>query len=322
MKIVVLDGYTLNPGDLSWDAVRALAGEFEVHDRTPPEAIVARSRGADAILTNKTPVSRETIVALPDLKYIGVLATGFNQVATGAAAERGIPVANVPEYGTESVAQFAIALMLELASRVGLHDRSVAAGDWARCADFCYWRAPLVELSGRTIGIVGFGRIGRRVGEIARAFGMEVLAAGGGRSKLVAGYPFRECSTEELFAKSDVVSLHCPLTAENEGMVNRALLKTMKPSAFLVNTARGQLVVERDLAEALNGGTLAGAAVDVVSKEPIAPDNALLGAKNIVITPHIAWAAKPARERLMRTVAENIAAWRNGEPKNVVNGVR
>ncbi len=323
MKIVVLDGYTLNPGDLSWDGVRELADAFQAHDRTPVECVVDRSLGADILLTNKAPISRATIDALPDLEYIGVLATGFNQVDTGAAAERGIPVTNVPEYGTESVAQYTVALMLELASQVGHHSRSVIeGGEWEAQEDFCYWKTPLVELAGKTIGIVGFGRIGKRVAEISRALGMKVIAAGSGRSKLTAGFPFKECTTEDLFAEADIVSLHCPLTENNEGLVDARLLARMKPSAFLVNTARGQLINEEDLAHALNHGVLAGAAVDVVSKEPVESDNPLLRAKNIVITPHIAWAARPARERLMKTVVNNIKAWKNGRAENVVNGVK
>lgn len=320
MRIVVLDGYALNPSDLSWDAVAALADEFVVHDRTPADRIVERAAGADVLLTNKTPLSRETLAQLPDLRFIGVLATGHNVVDSAAARERGVPVANVPEYGTDTVAQFVFALILELCNRVGEHSRAVLAdGAWTRNADWCMALGPLVELRGRTLAIVGFGRIGRRVGAIARAFGMEVVAVGSGRGPLRADYPFAELPLAEAFARADVVTLHCPQTPETTGMVNRALLETMKPTAFLVNTARGGLVVEADLARALNDGTIAGAAVDVVSREPIAADNPLLRARNIVVTPHIAWATLEARRRLMATVAENIAAWKAGTPQNVVN---
>jgi len=317
MKIVVLDGHTLNPGDNPWDDVAKL-GELVVHERSEAGQIVERARGAKVVLTNKTPISAETLGQLPELGFISVLATGYNIVDVAAARKRGISVSNVPVYGTDSVAQYSFALLLELCHHVGLHSREVMAGAWGRSADFCFWRTPLVELAGLTMGIVGFGRIGRRVGELAHAFGMKVLAHDAVRGE-TPGYPVRWVERDELFATADVVSLHCPLTAENPGMVNAALLAKMKRTAFLINTARGPLVNEADLAAALNAGTIAGAAVDVVSREPIAKDNPLLGATHCIITPHIAWATLSARRRLMETTAQNVAAYLAGHPIHVVN---
>lgn len=318
MKIVVLDGYTLNPGDNPWDGVARL-GQIEVHDRTPADQIVPRSRDAEMILTNKVPFSRQMLAQLPKLKYIGVCATGYNIIDTAAAKERGIVVTNIPEYGTDGVAQFTIGLLLELCHRIGLHDHSVHAGEWQRNADWCYWKSQQIELAGRTMGIVGFGRIGRRVGQIASALGMHVLANDRATANPPAYANFRWAELDELFGQSDVVSLHCPLTPENEGMINRARLATMKRSAFLLNASRGPLVNEADLAAALNDGTIAGAALDVVSTEPIRADNPLLKAKNCILTPHIAWASLEARRRLMGTVVSNIQAFLNGSPTNVVN---
>jgi glycerate dehydrogenase len=306
MRIVVLDGYTLNPGDNPWSGVEKL-GELVVQDRTPPEQVVERARGAGVLLTNKTPITAEHIRDLPDLKFISVLATGFNIVDIAAARQRGIPVSNIPEYGTDSVAQFTFALLLELCHHVGLHDAAVKAGEWSSNADWTFWRTPLVELAGRTMGIVGYGRIGRRVGEIAQAFGMRVMPAD------------LDDPVEPVFSKADVVSLHCPLTPQNQGMVNSRLLERMQPHAMLINTSRGPLVVDQDLADALNAGSLAGAALDVVSTEPIRPDNPLLKARNCLLTPHIAWATLSARRRLMQTTAGNIAAFQAGRPMNVVN---
>jgi glycerate dehydrogenase len=317
MKIVVLDGHTLNPGDNPWDDVAKL-GELTVHERTGAGEIVSRARGARILLTNKTPLTAETLGQLPELGFISVLATGHNIVDAAAARKRGIPVSNVPVYGTDSVAQHTFALLLELCHNVGLHSRQVRGGAWTRSADFCFWRTPPVELSGLTMGIVGFGRIGRRVGELSHAFGMKVLAYDAVRGE-TPSYPVKRAQLEELFREADVVSLHCPLTAENPGMVDAARLATMKRTAFLINTARGPLVNEKDLATALDAGTIAGAAVDVVSKEPIAADNPLLGAKNCIITPHIAWATLSARKRLMETTAQNVAAYLAGRPINVVN---
>jgi glycerate dehydrogenase len=318
MKLVVLDGYTLNPGDNPWDALAQL-GELTVYDRTPPDQIVARAKPAEIVLTNKTALAAATLAQLPQLKFIAVLATGYNIVDVIAARGRGIPVSNVPEYGTDSVAQHVFALLLELASRVGEHSSAVHAGEWVRAADFCFWKTPPIELTSLTMGIVGFGRIGRRVSELAHAFGMRVLAAGGSRRIAPSYAPFDWCDIPELFAQADVISLHCPLTADNAAFVNRDLLRRMKRSAFLINTARGALIDEPALAAALRAGELAGAAVDVVSTEPMHPDNPLLGAPRCLITPHLAWGSLAARRRLMETTVRNVAAFLAGEPINVVN---
>jgi glycerate dehydrogenase len=318
VKIVVLDGYTLNPGDNPWDEVEAF-GELVVHDRTPPEAVVERAKGAEVVLTNKTPVSRRSIELLPDLKFIGVLATGYNIVDAAAAAERGIPVCNVPVYGTDSVAQHVFALLLELCNNVGLHAGAVAAGEWFTNPDFSFWKTSLIELVDKTMAVVGFGRIGRRVGEIAHAFGMKVLAVDVVKGDPPSYEPFAWAGLAEAFRQADVISLNCALTSENEGFVNAELLGTVKKNAFIVNAARGQLINEADLADALNAGRLAGAALDVVSTEPIRSDNPLLGAKNCLITPHNAWASLEARKRLMHTVAENIRGFLDGRIQNKVN---
>lgn len=317
MKIVVLDGYTLNPGDNPWEGVSAL-GELTVYDRTPADKILERAAGADVLLTNKTPISREAIAALPALKFIAVLATGYNVVDTVAARARGISVSNVPVYGTDTVAQHTIALILELCNRVGLHNAAVQTGEWGACPDFCFWKTPLVELMGKTLGVVGFGRIGRRVAEIARAFGMHILYVR--RPEIVGIFPHAQGVTlEELAATSDVITLHCPLLPENTGFVNEAFLHSMKRTAFIVNASRGPLINEADLAAALKAGTIAGAALDVVAKEPPAGDNPLFGLGNCIITPHIAWAGLHARRSLMRTTVENIQAYLKGSPVNVVN---
>lgn len=317
MKIVVLDGYTLNPGDLSWDGLRAL-GECAIYDRTPPELTVERARGATVVLTNKVIVGREQMAQLPDMRYIGVLATGYNIVDTAAARERGIPVTNVPEYGTRSVAQMTFALLLELAQHVGHHAQTVREGRWTESPDFCYWDYPLVELAGKTMGIVGIGRIGRAAAELALAFGMTVLAHDVNTPpSLPAGVRMTELET--LLRESDVVSLHCPLTAENQGLINAERLGLMKPTAFLINTSRGPLIVARDLADALNSSRLAGAGVDVLPVEPPPADNPLFTAKNCLVTPHIAWATGAARARLMDTVVENLRAFLAGKAQNVVN---
>ncbi len=318
MKIVVLDGFTLNPGDNSWDEVAAL-GEFTVYDRTPPDQIVERACGAQIVLTNKTPLSAETIAALPDLQFVSVLATGFNIVDTQAARSRNIPVSNVPVYGTDTVAQYVFALLLNHCHHVAHHDAKVKEGEWARRGDFCFWDFPLHELRGRVMGIVGFGRIGRRTGELANAFGMTVWAADVQQGAAPDYEPFEWKTIEEVFAGADVVSLHCPQTEDNVGFVNAALLNSMKPTAFLINTSRGALVNEADLAAALNEGRIAGAAVDVVSAEPIRDDNPLLAAKNCLITPHMAWGTVEARKRLMATTVENIRAFQAGAPVHVVN---
>jgi glycerate dehydrogenase len=319
MRIVVLDGHTLNPGDNPWDDVAAL-GEFTVYARTPDAEILDRARDADILLTNKTPLSAETLARLPRLRFIAVLATGYNVVDVAAARRRHIPVSNVPEYSTDSVAQFTFALLLELCHHAGLHDRSVKSGEWTDSIDFSYWETPLVELAGRTMGIVGFGRIGRRVGQLAHAFRMPVLASDPRPVDPPDYRPFDWAELDDLFAAADVVTLHCPQTPDNVGMVDADLLGKMKEEAFLINAARGGLVVECDLADALNRGRIAGAAVDVVATEPIPADSPLLTAKNIVITPHIAWASLAARRRLMKTTADNVAAFLQGSPIHVVNG--
>jgi len=318
MQLVVLDGSTLNPGDNPWDAL-ALLGELTVYDRTASEDIVTRAGDADIVLTNKTPLTAGTLAQLPTLKFVAVLATGFNIVDVAAARRRGIPVSNVPEYGTDSVAQHVFALLLELSSHVGSHDVAVHDGEWVRARDFCFWKSSPIELAGLTMGVVGFGRIGRRVGELAHAFGMRVLAAGGTRREAPTYQPFAWREIRALFEEADVVSLHCPLTADNAGFVNRDLLRGMRRSAFLINTARGGLVDERALADALRANEIAGAAVDVVSIEPMRGDNPLLQAPRCIITPHIAWATLAARRRLMEATVENVAAFLAGWPINVVN---
>lgn len=317
-RIVVLDGETLNPGDNPWDGIEAL-GDLTVYDRTPSDLIRSRAAEADIVLTNKTPLDAAMIRGLARLKFIAVLATGYNVVDTAAASQRGIPVANVPEYGTDSVAQHTMALLLELCQQVGALDAEVHAGAWAKSPDFCFWRRPPLELAGLTIGVIGFGRIGRRVGEIAHAFGMSVLALATRDRTPPVYQPFAWATVDDVFRQSDVVTLHCPLTTESAGLVNRERLSLMKPTAFLINTARGPLVDEAALAAALDSGVIAGAAVDVASREPIAPDNPLLQARNCVITPHMAWASLAARRRLMEVTAENVAAFLQGTPRNVVN---
>ncbi len=317
MKIVVLDGYTLNPGDNPWDEIAA-HGDFVCHDRTAPEEILERSRDADILLTNKTVLNAETLAGLPNLKFIGVLATGYNIVDVEAARERGIPVANVPIYGTDAVAEYVFALLLNHFRQPHLHSGLVLNGEWSAGGEWSFWRTPLTELAGKTIGIVGFGRIGRRVGEIASAFKMNVLANDPFHGN-EPSYAFEWREIPELFAEADVVTLHCNLTAENNGMVDTALLSSMKNTAYLINTSRGPLVKETDLVDALKQGVLAGAALDVVSTEPIEADSPLLKAPNITLTPHIAWAALEARRRLTKVTAENIAEFMAGHPINVVN---
>ena len=318
IKIAVLDGNRLNPGDNPWDEVAAF-GTLDVYDWTDPQQVVERAKDADIVLTNKSLVMRDSIEQLPQLKYISVLATGYNSVDVKAARERNIPVSNVPVYGTDSVAQFVFALLLELCHQVGLHGTTVAAGEWEKSGVWSYYQTPLIEIVSKAMAIVGFGRIGRRVGELAHAFGMKVLAVDVREENPPEYQPFDFASLADAFRQADVVSLNCALTSENEGMVNRELLSTMKPSAFLINAARGPLIREADLADALNRETIAGAALDVVSTEPIRADNPLLNAKNCIITPHIAWAALVARRRLMKTTAENIGAFLAGKPQNVVN---
>jgi glycerate dehydrogenase len=314
-RVVVLDGHTLNPGDLDWSGIEAL-GELTVHERSNGAQIIERAAGAEIILTNKTPLTADTIRALPALRFIGVLATGCNVVDVGAAKARAIPVCNVPGYGTASVAQHVFALLLELTQRTGHHAMTVRLGRWTASRDFCYWDFPLIELAGLTLGIIGYGSIGEAVARIGRAFGMSVIA-GTRRQRTAEGIEF--ISTDDVFRRADVVTLHCPLTDETRGLINAARLATMKPSSFLINTGRGPLVVEQDLADALNTGRLAGAGLDVLSVEPPKGDNPLFTAKNCLITPHIAWATRSARARLMAAVVENLRAFLAGTPRNVVN---
>ena len=320
MNIVVLDGYTENPGDLSWEALAAF-GALTVYDRTAyaeSPLIAERIGDAEIAVTNKTPISRDTIDRCKNLRLIAVLATGYNVVDCAYAREKGIPVVNVPAYGTASVSQYAIALLLEICHRIGHHDASVHAGKWTDNADWCYWDYPLIELAGKTMGIVGFGRIGQAEGRIARALGMHVIACDPHQSE--SGRAVGEyVSLDELYARADVISLHCNLTPENAGMINRASIAKMKDGAILINNARGQLIDERDVADALNSGKLAAAGLDVVSTEPIRADNPLLKAKNCILTPHISWAAKDSRARIMDCTASNIEAFLKGEPINVVN---
>jgi len=317
MKIVVLDGYCLNPGDLSWDGVRAF-GETLVFDRTPAGEAAQRAVGAQIVFTNKTALPGEVLRRLPELRYIGVLATGYNIVDVEATRRLGIVVTNIPTYGTASVAQFVFALLLELCHNVGLHADAVRAGEWTRSADWCFTKAPLTELAGMTMGIVGFGRIGRAVGKIADALGMRVAAVDTNRSDAPPYADFRWMEIDELLAEADVVSLHAPLVPETRGMIDARAIARMKPSAFLINTSRGPLVVDRDLADALNAGRLAGAALDVISEEPPAADNPLLTARNCLVTPHIAWATRAARARLMEEAVRNLAAFVAGESRNVI----
>ena len=318
MKIVVLDGFTLNPGDLNWEGLNAL-GEVTLYDRTPADKIIEMAKGFEIVITNKTPITRETIDALPEMKYIGLLATGYNVVDVDYAREKGIPVTNIPSYGTSSVAQMTFALLLELCHHVYQHSMAVMKGDWTNCRDFCFWNYPLVELAGKTIGVIGFGRIGQQVADIATAFGMNILANDQNKCDQSHRKNFKWAELDELLENSDVISLHCPLFENTRGIINKNTLGKMKKSAFLINTSRGPLVVEADLAEALNNGGIAGAGLDVLAVEPPKDDNPLLKARNCLITPHISWATREARARLMDIAVENIKSYLGGNPANVVN---
>jgi glycerate dehydrogenase len=318
MKIVVLDGHALNPGDLSWDALRAI-GELQVFDRTADDQVVARARDAEILLTTRTRLPAQMLQQFKKTRYIGVLFTGYDIVDVTAARELEIAVTNVPTYGTASTAELTFALLLELSRHLAVYAEATRAGDWSRSADFTFLKAPLVELAGKTIGIIGLGQIGRRVAEIALAFEMRVIAADQVSSTVPDWPNFRWCEIDGLLPQADVVSLHCPLLPETQGIINSKSLALMKPSAFLINASRGGLIVEQDLADALNSGVLAGAAVDVLSSEPPAPDNPLLHAKNCIVTPHIAWATKEARTRLLNTAIANVHAFLDGHPVNVVN---
>ena len=320
MKIVVLDGYTENPGDISWGPLEAL-GEVTVYDRTAYEEsdlIAERIGDAEVAVINKTPISRATIERCPFLKAVAVLATGYNVVDCEAAKEKGIVVMNVPVYGTDNVSQYAVSLMLEMCSHIGMHSDSVHAGEWAENVDWCYWKAPMVEVSGKTAGVIGLGRIGYNTARILQAMNMKVLAYDAyqnDKGREVAEY----VELDELLAKADFIFLHCPLFPATQGIINKETIAKMKDGVYLINNSRGPLVVEQDLFDALESGKIAGAAVDVVSTEPIKADNVLLKAKNCIITPHISWATKEARERIMQTTADNIRAYAQGNPANVVN---
>ncbi|MDR1596931.1 MAG: D-2-hydroxyacid dehydrogenase [Treponema sp.] len=320
MNIVILDSYTENPGDLSWEGFEKL-GKLTVYDRsslTDPKESINRIGNAEAVIVNKTPVPAEVINACPSIRYIGVLATGYNVVDVNAAKSKGIVVTNIPTYGTAAVGQFAIALLLEICHHIGHHDKTVHEGRWEKNPDWCYWDYPLIELADKTMGIIGFGRIGQVTGSIAKALGMKVIAHDGhpnDSGRQIAGY----VSLDELFAQSDVICLHCPLFPETTGIISRANIAKMKDGVILINNSRGPLVVEADLAEALDSGKIYAAGLDVVSTEPIKGDNPLLKAKNCIITPHISWAPKESRQRLMDVAVNNLAAFVNGSPVNVVN---
>lgn len=318
MKIVILDGYTENPGDLSWKGIEKF-GDLTVYDRTPEEKVIERISGAEIVFTNKTPVSKAAIESNPKLQFIGVLATGYNIVNVAAAKEAGVVVSNIPTYGTDAVAQYAMALLLEMCHHVGEHSDCVKAGDWTNNKDWCFWNHPLIELAGKTLGVIGFGRIGQRTAEIAMAFGMNILAYDEYQNKALESDRCKYASLDELLANSDAISLHCPLFPSTEGIINKDTIAKMKDGVMIINTSRGPLIVEADLRDALNSGKVAGAAVDVVSTEPIKMDNPLLQAKNMIITPHIAWAPKESRQRLMDIAVDNLQAFVNGSPENVVN---
>lgn len=320
MKIVVLDGYTENPGDLSWEELGKL-GTLTVYDRTPKDdrEIARRIAGAEAVYTNKTPLSAQVIREAESLKYIGVLATGYNVVDGKAARDRGVPVCNIPAYGTEAVGQFAMALLLEICHHVGHHDRAVHEGKWTTNPDWCFWDFSLIELAGKTMGIIGFGRIGRTTGRLARAFGMNVLAYDKYPEANQDKEGFSYVELEEIWRQSDVIALHCPLFAETRELINQKTIGKMKDGVIILNNSRGELICEADLAEALKKGKVYAAGVDVVSTEPIQADNPLLTAPNCIITPHISWASRESRQRLMDTAVENLRSFCLGRPQNVVN---
>jgi glycerate dehydrogenase len=321
MKIVVLDGYTENPGDLSWDGLKAF-GDLTVYDRsslTDPKDAINRIGDAEIVFTNKTPITKEVLDACPNIRFIAVLATGYNVVDVAYAKEKGIPVSNVPTYGTDSVSQFAIALLLELCHHIGHHSKTVYEGKWQNHIDWCYWDFPLIELAGKTMGIIGFGRIGHRTGQIAKALNMRVIVNDGFKNPAFVEEGFEYVDRDTLYAQSDVVVLHCPLFPDTMGMINKDSIAKMKDGVMIINNSRGPLVVEADLRDALNSGKVAGAAVDVVATEPIKADNPLLQAKNCIITPHMSWGAKEARQRIMDISVANVKAFVDGNPQNVVN---
>ena len=321
MKIVVLDGYTLNPGDLNWKSMEVL-GEVQVYDRTSLTDVneaIKRIGDAEAVFTNKTPMPAELFAACPNLKYVGVLATGYNVVDTEAARERGVTVTNIPSYGTAAVGQFAIALLLEICHHIGHHNEAVHAGKWEQNPDWCFWDYPLVELAGKTMGIIGFGRIGRSTGQIAQALGMNLLVYDAFKNTALESETCRYAELDEVFSNSDVIVLHCPLFPETEGIINKENIEKMKDGVILINNSRGPLIREQDLADALNSGKVAAAGLDVVSAEPVRGDNPLLKAKNCILTPHISWAPKESRKRLMDIAVENLIRFQHGTPVNVVN---
>lgn len=317
-KIVILDAYTTNPGDLSWDWLNQY-GETEIFDRTPCDKITERVKDADVVITNKTPLTAETIDKMEKCRFIALLSTGYNIVDWEYAAKKGIPVSNIPTYSTMAVAQLVFAFISELCNGVGLHSADVRNGGWSSCPDFCYWKQPLTELCGKTIGIIGFGKIGQAVADIAGAYKMNILAVSGHETDQSDRKNFKWASLDGLLRNSDIITLHCPLTEQTTGMVNAEFLSKCKPSAFVINTSRGPVVDEKALADALNSGRIAGAAVDVLSTEPPKSDNPLLSAKNCYITPHIAWAGYETRQRLMGVLQENFKAFFDGKPINTVN---
>lgn len=319
MKIVVLDGYCVNPGDLTWNRLKNM-GDTVIYDRTEcnDEIIIERIHNADAVYTNKTPISKKVIESAPRLKFIGVLATGYNVVDVDTAKSKNIIVSNIPTYGTDSVAQMAIALLLELCHHVGAHNNAVQVGKWEHNPDWCFWNYPLVELAGKTIGIVGYGRIGQAVGHIAQALGMKILAYDKASNNSIESETLKYVNMDELLKKSDVISLHCPLFSDTAGIINKKNINKMKDGVFIINNSRGGLVVESDLAEGLKSGKVGGAALDVVSTEPINHDNPLLGISNCIITPHISWAPKESRQRLLNMAIDNLETFLHGTPQNVV----
>jgi glycerate dehydrogenase len=317
MKLVILDGYTLNPGDLTREALNEVC-DVTVYDRTPESDIISRVGEAELVFTNKTPLSADTLEKLPNLKYIGVLATGYNVVDTQAAGKQGILVTNIPTYGTTAVAQFVFALLLEICHHVGEHGKAVKAGRWTSCKDFCFWDFPLIELAGKTMGIIGLGRIGQATAKIAQAFGMRVLAFDEYKNAELESETLHYVELDRLLHESDVISLHCPLFESTQGIINKDNIAKMKDGVIIINTSRGPLIVEQDLLDALESGKVFGAGVDVVSTEPIAKDNVLLKAKNCIVTPHIAWAPKEERQRLLDIAIENVKAFLDGQPQNMV----
>lgn len=320
MKIVVLDGYTLNPGDLNWDGIKQF-GDLQVHDRTDfnPEIVIQTIGNAEIVFTNKTPLPKAVLEKVPSVRYIGVLATGYNVVDVIAARDLNIKVTNIPSYGTTAVAQFTFALLLELCHHAGEHSHSVKNGEWTSSSDFCFWNYPLIELTGKTMGLIGFGRIGQETAKIAQSFGLKILAYDNNRNPALENETCKYATLDELLSKSDIISLHCPLFDSTKGIINKANIGKMKDGVMIINTARGPLIVEEDLKDALNSGKVSAAAVDVVTVEPILKENPLLKAKNCIITPHIAWAPKESRSRLMNIAVDNLKLFLKGEPVNVVN---